>query len=321
MKIKLDKVDKKLISYLYHHYREPLTKIAKACKISRDQVEYRLKKYEQQGLIRKYLTIFNYDLLGYREFTVVWLKLKASNERKIIIKKQLENMKNVVSVGDALANYDLFMNFVFKDKREFESEFNSFLEKNKQFISDYSVFITTSIELFPLKELGISKEEETYQITNPSKPINLDKKDLSILKALEKNGRARIIDIARETGLSSELIIYKLKQFYKNKIILGTRILFDMEKLGFYFGLLRIKLRNSNEPLRKKIREFCRNHKHVNALAFGIADYSCGIQIFYKKESEFREAIRDITNNFENEIEDSQIILIENEGRVRTLSF
>ena len=319
--MKFDKKDKKLISYLYHNYREPLTKIGKACRMSRDQVEYRIKKYEIQGLIRKYLTIFNYDLLGYKEFIIIWIKLKSTEDRKKIIKKQLENMKNVVSVGDVLANYDLFVDFIFKDKREFESEFYSFIEENKQFVSDYSIFTTTFAELFPLKEFGIHQEGKTYQLVSPNKSIKLDKKDLKILKALEKNGRARIIDIAEEAGLSSELIIYKLKQFYKNKIILGTRILFDMEKMGFYFGVLRIKLKNPNEQLKNKIQDFCKNHKNINSLVFGISEYNCGIQIFYEKEKEFRKAIKDITNNFEKEIKDTQVLLIENEGKVKTLPY
>ncbi|MDA3836485.1 MAG: Lrp/AsnC family transcriptional regulator [Nanoarchaeota archaeon] len=50
----LDTVDKKLITYLYHNFREPLSKIAKATNLSRDQVEYRIKKYEKEGLIIKF---------------------------------------------------------------------------------------------------------------------------------------------------------------------------------------------------------------------------------------------------------------------------
>ncbi len=321
MAIKLDKRDKRLLSYLYHHYREPLTKIAKDCEISRDQVEYRIKKYERIGLIKKYLTIFNYDLLGYNEFIIVWLKLKGSEDKKKEIQKQLEKMENVVSVGSAIANYDLFIDFIFKDKKEFESEFYSFTKKNEKFITDYSIFITISFELFPLKEFGFSREEKIYHLVHPTKSFELNKKDWKILKILEKNGRAKIIDIAREANFSSESIIYKLKQFHKKKIILGTRILLDIEKIGFYLGILKINLKNNNELLRTKIREFCKGHKNINALTFGISEYNCVIQIFYEKEKEFRDAINDIMHNFKKEIKKSQILLIENEGLVKTLPY
>ena len=316
--MKLSKIDKKLLSYLYHHYREPLTKIAKACRISRDQVEYRLKKYEQQGLIKKYLTIFNYSLLGYNDFIVVWLKLKKNKEQ---IKKELERSKNVISVGDVLFQYDLFVDFIFKDKEEFENVFYNFVEKHKADISYYFIFITTSAEFFPLKIFSNQTESKPYQFIEQFKPVNYNKKDLEILKILEKNGRARIIDIAAQTNLSSELIVYKLKQLYKNKLILGARIQFNMEKLGFYFGTLMIKLKVPTEKLKEKIKLFCKNHKYINALSFGISEYNCIIQIFYTNEEEFRQTIKDINKFLEKEIDKSQILLIEKEGKVKTLPY
>lgn len=318
--MKFDAIDKKLISYLYHNYREPLTKIGKACRISRDQTEYRLKKYEKQGIIKKYATVFNYDLLGYKEFIIIWLNLKATNEKKKTLKKEIENMKNIISTGDVLANYDMFVNFIFKDKAEFEKIFYSFVEKHKAIIKNYSVFITTYIEFFPLKEFSISSEEKTYSIVGSSKSIELNEKDLKILKALEKNGRARIVDIAEEVGISSELVLYQLKQFHKNKIILGTRIIFDMEKLGFYFGSINIKLKNLNEELKERIKHFCKNHKYINLLSFGIGEYNCLVQFFYKEEKIFRKGVRNFLQTFEKGIESSQILLVEDEGKVRTLS-
>ncbi len=317
--MKLDKKDKKLISYLYHHYREPLTKIAKACRISRDQVEYRLKKYEKDGLIKKYITLFNYDLLGYYEFIIVWVKL--TNIDKEIIKKKLENMENVVSVGDVITHYDLFIDFIFRDKQEFEKVFSSFLEEYRENIANYLVFITTYAEFFPLKAFGIFEKEKTYSIITQTKPIQLNEKDLNILKILEKKGRTRIVDIAEKTGFSSELLVYKLKQFHKNRLILGTRIQFDMEKIGFYFGILRIRLKNQTEELKEKIKIFCKNHKYINALSFGISEYNCLIQIFYQEEKEFRQAIRDVNNTLGKEIEKFEVLLIEKEGKIKTLPY
>ncbi len=314
--MKLNKQDKKMFSYLYHHYREPLTKIAKACRISRDQVEYRLKKYEKEGIIKKYLTIFNYSLLGYNEFVIVWLKIKNNKE---LIKKELKSMKKVITLGDEISSYDLFVDFVFKNKLDFEKEFYSFLKKHEADIIDYSIFTTSYGEFYPLKTFGFSDEEKIYVVSDLIKTIQLKNKDLEILKILEKNGRTKIIDIARKTGLSSELIVYKLKQFYKNKIILGVKIQFDIEKLGFYFGNLRIKLKNLDGKTRKELRTFCKQHKHINALFFGLGDYNCLIQVFYQNEEEFRKTIKDINKKFKNQIETSQIFLIENESEAKTL--
>ena len=132
MEFKFDKTDKRMISYLYHHHREPLTKIAKACKISRDQVEYRLKKYEQKGLIKKYATIFNYESLGYNEFIVVWIKLNSSKEQKKQIRGELKENKNVITYIDVVGKYDLAIDLIYKNKDEFQRDFLNICKNTNQ---------------------------------------------------------------------------------------------------------------------------------------------------------------------------------------------
>ena len=68
----------------------------------------------------------------------------------------------------------------------------------------------------------------------------LDGKEKAILKLLQEDGRARIVDIANKLGISAELALYKVRKLLKEKVILGSRIQFDMSKLGYYFTVLSI---------------------------------------------------------------------------------
>lgn len=321
MEFKLDKIDKKLISYLYHHYREPLTKIAKACKISREQAEYRMRKYESTGLIKKYATIFNYRILGYNEFVIFYLKLGSLDEKKKL-REELEKSNFAISVFDIVGKYDLGADFVFKNKDEFQTVLGNILKKYD--VADHSVFMTTAFDFFPLKEFDLQSEKRTsYAITAdvPSKNPNLDDKEMKILSALEKNGRAKLIDISKETGISSELILYKMKKLHEEQVILGSRIIFDHEKLGYFFGDIRLRLKSTDKETVEKMSKFCRLHRHINALSFGIGEYNCLVQIFYKDEKKFRSTIKDFLDRFRDNIQTSDIILIENEGRIKTLPY
>ncbi|MFA5797066.1 MAG: Lrp/AsnC family transcriptional regulator [Candidatus Woesearchaeota archaeon] len=320
MEIVLDNIDKKLLSYLYHHYREPLTKIAKACKVSRDQVEYRLEKYEKQGLIKKYATIFNYRLLGYDEFIVVLIKCSSSIE-KTQLKNELEKYPDAITVFDCIGKYDLGTDLVFRNKDEFQKEWGNILKKYT--ILEHSIFITTALEFFPLKEFELTVEGKSYPI-NPEKSTKkhaLDEKDIKILRIIEENGRARIVDIAKKTKLSCELILYKLKKLHEDNIILGNRIIFDLEKFGYFFGNLRIKLKNLDEEAIVKISKYCKYHKYINAISFGIGEYNCLVQVFYKEEKQFRDTLKEFLEKFKDNIHTSDIILIENEGEIHTLPF
>ncbi|MBM3234361.1 Lrp/AsnC family transcriptional regulator [Candidatus Pacearchaeota archaeon] len=314
--MELKQKDKKLLNYLYHHYRQPFTEIGKRCRLSRDQVEYTLNKYELNGVIKKYLTIFNYNLLGYKEFIIVWLKTIKNKEQ---IKRELERMKDVISVGEISTKYDLFVNFIFKDKQEFEEIFYNFIKEHE--IKEYEIFLTTYSNLYQLKQFGLKIAEDTYNFVGNYKKRKLDEKEIEILKELEKNGRVRIIDISLKTGISSELIIYKMKQLYKDKIILGTRIQFDFEKIGFYLATLRLKLKNQTKEEKEKINQFCKDHPLINALAFGISDYNCLIQILYRKEDELRKTLMEIKDFLKENLEDSFLLLIQNETKARTLPY
>ncbi len=317
MTIKLGKIDRRLLSYIYHNYREPLTKIAKACKISRDQVEYRLDKYEREGLIKKYVVIFNYSALGYNEFTIVWFRLRNNKQA---VKKQLETLKNVVSVGEVLPNYDLYANFICKDKTEFEQVLSKFLKENDENIQSYEILIATYTEFFPLKIFGNLKAE-SYIAVKRSEPDRISEKDLKFLRIIEENGRRKIVEIANKSKLSAELALYKIRNLYKKKVILGNRVQFDMENLGFYFAVVRIKLKSLTDSTKEKLLTFSKSHRNINALVFGISDYNCMIQLFYQTDNELRKTVQDIRTRLKEDIIKEDLLLIENESRAKTLPY
>ncbi|GAI76514.1 unnamed protein product [marine sediment metagenome] len=145
------------------------------------------------------------------------------------------------------------------------------------------------------------------------------KKDIKILKELDKNGRVKIIDISKSLNISAEMALYKLKNLYKNKIVLGSRIIFDMEKMNYFFGNLKLNLKHLSEKTKQEIFDFCKQHKFINALSFGIGEYNCLVQFFFSQEKQFRNSLKDFLEKFNNEINSSDIILVENEGEIKTL--
>jgi len=314
--MEFSKTDLKIILYLYNHCRESYSKIAKECGVSRKQVEYRIKKYEESGLIKKYLTIFNYKNLGYNQLATIWIRVRKDKD---IIKKELSSIKNVISSGDMITQYNIFANFICKDIQEFEKIFYTFLDNHKESVIEYEIFSTTSFELFPLKILKTKYEQKNINLIGEgNNKTKLTNQDLIILRELEKNARIPIIEISKKTNISSELIHYKLKQFNKNNIISGTRIQFDLEKLKLNGALYVMKI-DKSEDLIKKIKTFCRSHNYINGLALGISEYNCFIQIFYENDKELRQTIKDINQKFNIEIKKVRLLLLENESLANTL--
>ena len=73
--MKLRESDHKLLAYLFHNARAPVSEIAKATKLSRDQVNYKINKFISEGIIKKFATLFNSSKLGHDYHVGLFLKL------------------------------------------------------------------------------------------------------------------------------------------------------------------------------------------------------------------------------------------------------
>ncbi|MBR9706645.1 Lrp/AsnC family transcriptional regulator [Candidatus Pacearchaeota archaeon] len=320
MEKSLKPLDIKLISYLYHNNRESLTKIAKETKLSREQVDYKIKKYLEKGIIKKFATFFNYESLGYNYLVILFLKF-SDKEKIKAFEKEFKQSKHCISSGAVFNKYDLFLNLIFKDEKDFRDSLNFILGRDKGLILDYLILKPFFIEKYPLKFLK-NKKEESIEITEKSKKIKLDQKELEILRILEEDGRIKIIDIAKKINLSAELVLYKLKKLYQKKVILGSRILFDMKRLGYFFSIISLEFNNLSIENQAKIKNFARSSQFVNSLFLTMSKPNCFIQLFHKNEFELRSQIDKLKELFgENEFSNLDVLLIEGEQEANTLPF
>ncbi len=287
--MKLNKTDKRLLAYLYHHNREPLSKIAKAVKLSREQVDYRIKKYVSSGLIRSFFGIFDYSKLGY-DFFILAL-IKTGNMRDIF--QQLKKSKNCISYGEAFGDHNIYANFIFKNEEEMGDYFSGFL---KHKILDYNLIRVYYGELYPLKFLD-NKKDSYIMIGKKSEKIEIDKTDKKILKSLALNGREKIINIASGLNITAEAVLYRIRRLQKEKVFLGSRIQFDMEKIGYHYSHALIDI-NLTEENKMRLFDFAKSSPYVNSLILNLSKPNCIIQLFHKNIDEFKLVVRELRQLF-----------------------
>lgn len=319
--MELKESDYKLLSYLYHNNRESITKIARATKLTREQVDYKIKKYLDTGLIKGFLTLFDYSKFGYNYFAILLLKFEKMSSVKAFSQKLNKN-NNLISYGYVYGKYDLFLNCIFKNEEELSS-FISYLISNKSnSVSDYFAIKPSFAELYPLKFFKHKDRESMTLVDTLSKERKLDKKDIGILKTLAKDGRIKLIDIAKKLDISSELALYKLRKLYRDKVILGSRIQFNMAKLDYHFSLILLNIRNFSDENKEKMKRFSRNSKHINSLIFSLTRPNCIVQLFNKDQEELKNTINEIKELFKDEYIDIDVMHIsEDEGEINTLPF
>src|SRR3989344_9445880 len=128
--MELKPTDAKLLSYLYHHAREPSTKIAKALGLTREQVDYKIKKFMSEGIIKQFTTLFNYSALGYGRYYVLLLKFTKPIYARSFFSKERKD-KNLFDIAQISNKYDIGMEILFKDEKEFREYLNKLLNEQK----------------------------------------------------------------------------------------------------------------------------------------------------------------------------------------------
>ena len=119
-------------------------------------------------------------------------------------------------------------------------------------IANFLVLEPYNLGLYPLKFIETAKKEGYQVILEEKKKEKLEDKDKEILRALLTDARIRVIDIAKQTGLSAGAVVYHLKKLKERGILLGSRAYFDMEKLGFFlYAIIYQYEKNSQAKIRK----------------------------------------------------------------------
>jgi len=216
----------------------------------------------------------------------------------------------------------LFLECIFKDENEMNNFISGLFEDKTNYIKDYTAINPQFAEIYPLKFFDDFNKESYILSNRTNKEIKLDKTDLKILKILSEDGRAKLIDIAINSEISSELALYRLKKLKREKILLGNRIQFNMSVLGYFYTTIWINFRHFSEANKNKIKSFAKSSKNINSLIFNLQNPSCIVKLFHKDEKEVRTAVDQIKELFYDESIEMEIIPVgEDEEVIRPLPF
>jgi DNA-binding Lrp family transcriptional regulator len=112
----LNETDMKILQVLLEDARFSSRQIAKKVGVSVGTVLSRIKKLEEDGLIKGYSVIMNHERLGY-ELTVV-MEVTVSKGRLIEMENEIAKIPNVCSVYDVTGLTDAFIIAKFKTREE-----------------------------------------------------------------------------------------------------------------------------------------------------------------------------------------------------------
>lgn len=91
--------------------------------------------------------------------------------------------------------------------------------------------------------------------------MNLDIKDKKILYELEKDARISNSELSKKILLSKDAVGYRIKQLEEKGLIRGYRAIIDVNKIGYSFFRVYLKLIDTTEECLKEMIEYLKKEK------------------------------------------------------------
>ncbi len=139
-KIPLDSKDRAVLKVLMKEPRMAISEIARETGLQRDTVLYRINRMEKRGLISKYHLIIEPAVLGFPQFMLVLIRLKAVSpvESGVFIQK-LRAHSRVTHVARLIGKYDYFVQVAAEHIQAFDSVLSDIKQINPGIIQDVEV--------------------------------------------------------------------------------------------------------------------------------------------------------------------------------------
>ena len=215
----LKKVDYKIIFELDNNARQSYGKIAKNIKTSKQVVGYHLNSLIKEGIIKKFLTIFDLSKLGLILHKVYFRLVNVSEQKEKEILEFLKIHKNVAWLVRTEGIYDLAFALHTKDIIELNKVLLEIENKYGDFISEKVVNRVITGEFFHrdyLTNEKISSFRKEIVFQTQEEKRKLDEIDWKIIAALSRDSRANVINISKNTPISADAIGKRIKNLEKS---------------------------------------------------------------------------------------------------------
>ena len=288
--------------------------IGKKLRLSPSVVERRIKNLINKGVIREFQAIINYKKLGYTYYSVY---ARFQNQNELKRKKILNYLKEHPLSGQVLlcdGRWQLVYGFFARDVFQLNEELKKVDALFYNYFKDAEKVIHIGSHHYYRGYLpggeGVRKDEPFLGGPEPFEKI--DEESRKILNSLRGGARRNIVELSKELGISLDKFRYRLKSLREKKILLGSWVHLNPEKLGLQFYRLLLKLKSLSREKEKALLYFLNKHPHVIRAnhIFGSWNFLIDLEI---NAPAFREFMNAFMKHFSEDVLEYETIIVYDE--------
>ena len=135
----------------------------------------------------------------------------------------------------------------------------------------------------------------------------LDIKDKKILNALETDARQSNTQIGKKTGLSKEVVKYRIDHMVQQGVIVRFYTLTNYFKLGILKFKLYLRLTNANKEKIEEIASYFTRHKKTEWVVTTTGRWDMIVGFLVHNVNEFDDEVQHVLNHFSNYIQEKAV--------------
>ena len=302
--VHLDLKDRRILFALDRNSRQSYAQISKKVHLSKEVVQYRIKKLIEEGIIKNFITIIDSTKLGYLLFRCF---IKCQNLNKEKEKEILEYLKPQVGwIVNVRGEWDFNIAVWKENIYDFVNFWEAFYMRFSDSIIDYTTHLIPTMWIYQRKWLLENEKGVVDLWGGEPTQIHIDSIDKRILQRLVNDARKPSLDIAKELKISEGTVRVRLKKLKAKKIILRYGIFLDTAKLGMSYFKLHFHVKNINQRKLSSIRAFAHAHPAIlygnSAIGGHFLEFDVNVSSqkeLYTLIEVFRETFPDVIKDYE----------------------
>ena len=309
--MKIDGKDKRLVFLLDDNSRTSLSELASQLNLSREAVNYRIKKLQRSGTIKAFIIKLDFSKLGLVNY-IVYLKLNNLNPeeyRKFV--DELSRKRFITWLASMGGRFDLVLEITAASVIEFDEQFSGLLGEYSDNIGNYHISTRVFQETFGKKYLWPEKiEKKTVKSRPGTKTEQIDELDRKILSALVQDARLSLVDLSNRINEAPSTVSFRIKQLEKKGIISGYMTFSRMQDFGYNRFKALITVRNFSKSEEEKLLTFCQLHPNVYYYTKTLGSWNFELELDVKSPADYQQFLIDFRSQFSGSIQDIESLSI-----------
>lgn len=314
----LDEVDRKILFELDIDARASFSQIGKKLKIGKNNVQYRVKKLVQDGVIKKFVVQPSIAKLGFFLGKIYIQLAGCTNKERAEIFQYLADDRQICWVASGEGRWDLLFGAYVRSISHFAGIKDGFFKRFEKFVTSYDVVFLvegyTSQRGYLINRKSVFKQKVPDFMGEP-KVVSLSPQEQQILSLIANNARFNYMEISRKLKIDIKTAKKRIVDLERKGVIQGYVSFLEPKKFGYSLFKLCIYLKDY-EAKKVEFINYCLENPNVIHVIDSMGPWEIELEMEVASIDEFYNLTHEIRNRYSQIIKKTESVFISSESKL-----